>query len=132
MTSSIRNFIIAGIVAVAASAGAFAAFMRPAPVSAAVFEVRAIDVLGHPVAGAEVWLETQQVGMTDSFGIWHRNLKLPESSEAQFHFRKRVSGSKSNQSAREYTAVKSFHVGKAGQKRAENHRGSVKLEPVRI
>lgn len=132
MTSSIRNFIIAGVVAVAASAGAFAAFTRTAPVSAAVFEVRAIDVQGHPVAGAEVWLETQQVGMTDSFGIWRRNLKLPESSEARFHFRKRFSGSKTNGILREFAAVKSFHVGKAGQKRAENHRGSVKLEPVRI
>ncbi len=132
MTSTIRNLIIVVGVAIATTACAYAAFMRAGPISASVFEIRAIDQQGHPVAGAEVWLETQQVGVTDSFGIWRRNLKLPEGSEAKFNFRKKLIGKNVDGTVREYSAVKSFQVGKSGQVRAENHRGSVKLVPVRL
>lgn len=137
MTSQVRNLIITGVVAVLATAGAYAAFTRPGPTSASVFEVRAIDAQGHPVAGAEVWLENghddaQQVGVTDSFGIWRRNMKLPEGIEARFNFRKKFSARRSGGVMRDLTASKSFQTGKAGQKRADIHKGSVKLEPSRI
>lgn len=132
MTRSIRNLMFISITALVVSAGAYAAFIRPGPLSPAVFEIRAIDTQGHPVAGAEVWMENQSLGMTDSFGIWRRNLNLPEGTEARFNFRKKFSGFKGNAPAREYSAMKSFHVGKSGHKRAENHRGSVKMEPVRL
>ena len=76
MTRSIRNLMFISITALVVSAGAYAAFTRPGPLSPSVFEIRAIDTQGHPVAGAEVWMENQSLGMTDSFGIWRRNLNL--------------------------------------------------------
>jgi hypothetical protein len=141
MTRQLRNSIVIALATLLASAGAWAAFTRPGPASAAVFEVRAIDAQGHPVAGAEVWLENgpknaqgsgQQVGVTDSFGIWRRNLKLPAGTEARFNFRKKVPVRRPGGVVRDLTAFKTFQIGPAGQKRAENHKGSVKLEPARI
>jgi|GEM_PF-2025000 len=149
MTSQLRNSIIIALATLLASAGAWAAFTRPGPVNSAMFDVRAIDAQGHPVAGAEVWMETaqgpaQQVGVTDSFGTWRRNLKLPAGSEARFSFRKKLArnfavnslaysaGKKSDGVVRDLTASKSFQIGKPGQKRAENHKGSVKMEPARL
>ncbi len=107
MTSTIKKSIIVVAISAALSVALYGALSRPGPFCHSVFEVRAIDGRGHPVAGAEVWLDTTSdkpllVGTTDSFGIWRRNMKLPEGSEARFNFRKR-----------------------------ENHRGSVKMEPVR-
>jgi hypothetical protein len=42
----------------------------------AYFEIKAIDVDGRPVAGANVVHNNEQVGSTDSFGEWRRFLRV--------------------------------------------------------
>lgn len=48
------------------------------------FEIKAIDVDGHPIAGASVKNNQVDLGMTDSFGEWRRFLEVSLGSKMDF------------------------------------------------
>lgn len=110
------------------------AFSRPAVTSMRTFEIRVIDDEGHPVAGAEVKSGKQQLGVTDSFGIWRRSIRIGDDPSIRFDFRKRTA--KAGQ--RELVASKKFALsvmdGNASTERQKRPvvKGSVKMEPVRL
>lgn len=55
------------------------------------FEVRALDINGHPVAGAIVKLDDDLDGITDSFGEWRRYVRYPLGSTVKIRVRKQTS-----------------------------------------
>jgi hypothetical protein len=54
----------------------------------AYFEIKAIDVDGRPVAGANVVHNNEQVGSTDSFGEWRRFLRVTPGQTYRVELRK--------------------------------------------
>jgi len=52
------------------------------------FELKAIDGDGHPVAGADVWIENNRKGITDSFGEWRRYIRMQAGSSLQVRMKK--------------------------------------------
>lgn len=136
-----RRILIGGFVFAGLTTVVGVAFSRPAPVTTRIFEIRVIDDSGHPVAGAEVRMGKQELGVTDSFGIWRRNVKIQSDSNVAFDFLKRSRKA----GARDLVAKKSFvlatKVDASADSRFENPserqkrnliKGSVKMEPVRL
>ncbi len=60
-------------------------------------EVRALEESGHPVTAADVTINDQKMGVTDSFGEWRRYLQLNPGEELKVHLDKKgqLSGEKS-------------------------------------
>jgi hypothetical protein len=118
------------------------AFSRPAPVTMQIFEVRVIDDAGHPVAGAEVRMGKQELGVTDSFGIWRRSVRTAFDSDVEFDIVKRSRKA----DGQDLVAKKLFALGRikssaVGDLRMEGQgdrqkrgviKGSVKMEPARL
>ncbi|MEY4631498.1 MAG: hypothetical protein RIQ81_1618 [Pseudomonadota bacterium] len=110
------------------------AFSRPAVTTMRTFEIRVIDDDGHPVAGAEVKSGKQQFGVTDSFGIWRRSIRVGDEPSIRFDFRKR--SAKAGQ--RELVATKKFALSATGENNSADRqkrqvvKGSVKMEPARL
>lgn len=124
----------------------------PTPTTAVLFEVRAIDPTGHPVAGAEVWLQDRgassdkdqnagvhvgvtvgvHVGVTDSFGVWRRTVRVDSGEEAKLIFKKKYSALHKRHPAGEYSGEKSFMIRSDDSQRIQSHRGSLQLMPARI
>lgn len=120
----VSGLIVASVLAVWLLSG-------PTPTQTVMFEVRAIDPSGHPVAGAEVWLQEQQVGVTDSFGVWRRTMRVDSGAEAKLLFKKKYSALHRRSPAGEYAGEKSFTVRSDESRRIQNHRGSLQLMPAR-
>jgi hypothetical protein len=54
---------------------------KEAPVPYVFFDIKAIDTLGHPVAGAQVTVQDKRAGTTDSFGEWRRFMRTKLGSQ---------------------------------------------------
>lgn len=59
-----------------------------APLPYVLFDLKAIDELGHPVAGAEVKVQGKISGITDSFGEWRRFMRSELGSRVQVEVEK--------------------------------------------
>lgn len=50
--------------------------LKPVP-----FEVSAFDKLGHPIAGAKVFIDEEEVGTTGAFGNWRGMVSVYNSED---------------------------------------------------
>jgi len=106
---SLRRLISwTGVVAAAAAAIVTLVTVRDLlsgdePLPSAYFEVRAVDTLGHPIAGAVVRNNGRKVGVTDSFGEWRRFMRVTPGSTVAFELVK-------NQGGEELFASRNFAV----------------------
>ena len=57
-------------------------------------EVRVLDDLGHPVAGAKIKIDGEPKGFTDSFGEWRQYFKFPSGSVQKMAISKERRGKK--------------------------------------
>ena len=91
-----------------------------------LFEVKAIDSDGHPVAGAKVSYSGRALGVTDSFGEWRRFLRLRKGQSITLNLKKRSREV-------EFIASKNLIVPiENGNAESLNVRATVKLNSQRI
>ncbi len=67
------------------------------------FEITALDPTGHPIAGAEVKIGAQMVGVTDSFGQWRRYLRVAQEQGLYLQIKKKTA-------SQTYSVIRSFAV----------------------